>query len=82
MAKPENKIGVNRHSPPSEPKYVRTYKSLVGVTNGKDVSAVNVNGVPGYGQLPQGINRSRDDKPHRIEKFISSDDLRKEMNNK
>ena len=79
MPKPANKIGVNRPSPTSEPKYVRTYKNLVEVTPGKDVSAVNVDGVPGYGQLPSKFNRSRDDSPHRIEKFISSDDLRKAM---
>jgi hypothetical protein len=80
MVKPENKIGVNRHSPPSEPKYVRTYRNVVNVTSDKHVSAVNVNGVPGYGLLPPKINQSRDREPHRIEKFISSEDLRKEMN--
>ena len=79
MPKPVNKIGVNRPSPASEPKYVSTYKKLVDVTQGKDVSAVNVDGVPGYGQLSPKFNRSRDDSPHRIEKFISSDELRKAM---
>lgn len=79
MIKPVNKIGVNRASPPSEPKYVDTYRNIIKNTHGKDVSAVNVNGVPGYGLLPPEINRSRDRENHRIEDFISSADLRKEM---
>ena len=79
MGKPENKIGVNRPSPKSEPKYVNAYKQIVDVKSDKDVSAVNVDGTPGYGQLPLKFNRSRDDKPHRIESFISSEDLRKSM---
>ena len=75
-----NKIGTNRPSPPSEPKYVNVYKGLVKPVKGMDISAVRtLDGTPGYGQLPQSINRSRDDKNHRIKNFISSAELRKAM---
>ena len=80
----ENKIVINRKSPPNEDKYVDAYKTLNPNANelgdGLDISAVKLkDGTTGYAQLPEKFNRSRDRDPHRGKDFISTAELKKSI---
>ena len=80
----ENKKVINRPSPRSHDKYVAEYlkqnPSANRPNDGLDVSAVTtIGGVPGYAQLPEEKNRSRDKNVHIGKNFISSEELRKSM---
>lgn len=80
----ENKIVINRPSPPNEDKYVRAYRTLNKSANdlddGLDISAVKLkDGTTGYALLPEEINRSRDEDSHRGKDFISTAELKKVM---
>ena len=81
----ENKIVFNRTSPPNEDKYVQAYiklnQSAKNLNDGLDISAVKLkDGTTGYALLPEGINRSRDENPHRGKDFIPTAEFKKAMN--
>ena len=80
----ENRIVINRKSPPNEKQYIEAYKKIVlsaaKTGDGFDIAAVKLqNGEPGYALVREEINRSRDKSPHRGKSFVSTTELKKVM---
>ena len=81
-----NVLGKNRPSPLNEKDYIEAYKKLNPYAlkdDTLDIAAViSLDGIKGHGLLPQGINRSHDDKLHRVIDFIPDSELRKLFNSR
>lgn len=80
----ENRIARNRKSPSNEINYINAYKianPAAKKQDGFDIGAVKAkDGTNGHAQVPEGINRSHDNKNyHRVQNFIADTELRKNM---
>lgn len=79
----ENKLVKNRPSPRNEKSYIKAYQELnkkAANPDGKDIAAVTTKaGVRGHALLTPQANRSKDNKYHRGEDFISDAEIKKRM---
>lgn len=76
-----NRIGRNRKSPSNEEAFILAYLK-VNCKDKKDdnmdvAAVITKSGERGHGLLPQEINRSHDNKYHRIKEFIPDKVLKK-----
>lgn len=78
-----NRIAKNRPSPKNEDAYIQAYLKVNPTAkkhDNLDVAAViTKSGEKGHALVKEGINRSHDEKYHRVEDFILDKELKKNM---